>query len=444
MILTIHRGTHEIGGSCVQVQAQGKSILLDFGMPLVNKDREPFDNSVMKASPEELIKKKLIPDIPGLYEDYADTNVIGILFSHAHMDHTGLAGKVNKTIPMYMTQGAKAILDTSRHFLPNVPKFCNTVVVNTRFWPIRIGPFSVTFYPVDHSTPDAVAFLVEADGKRIFYTGDLRAHGINRNTFEKLVAKPPHSVDAMLMEGSTIGRDPDADDFPDETGVEERMKKEFLKAADNLVLVFSSPQNLDRLISVYNAARNAGRELVIDYYTVYLLNALQNLERFVPSPFSPSIRVINQDRYAKAAIRAYKKPLVDAIRESSHHIEPTEIYDNLGKFVMFTRENQLLHYFLHAMPEPLSVHLVYSLWGGYAKGGDSRFQQFLRDFGLHNFSFIHTSGHARVKDLVRLVEAVKPRALVPIHTFEPESYVDFSDRIHILEDGKSLDINLVS
>ena len=30
----IHRGCHEIGGNCVEVEVQGKRIVLDIGLPL--------------------------------------------------------------------------------------------------------------------------------------------------------------------------------------------------------------------------------------------------------------------------------------------------------------------------------------------------------------------------------------------------------------------------
>ena len=34
MTLTIHRGTHEIGGSCVEICSDKTKILIDLGMPL--------------------------------------------------------------------------------------------------------------------------------------------------------------------------------------------------------------------------------------------------------------------------------------------------------------------------------------------------------------------------------------------------------------------------
>jgi ribonuclease J len=42
---------------------------------------------------------------------------------------------------------------------------------------VDVGPFSITPIPVDHSAFDAVAYRIQAEGKHILYTGDLRAHG---------------------------------------------------------------------------------------------------------------------------------------------------------------------------------------------------------------------------------------------------------------------------
>ena len=43
MKFKIHRGTKEIGGSCVEVWTESTRILLDFGMPLVEKEGKEFN-----------------------------------------------------------------------------------------------------------------------------------------------------------------------------------------------------------------------------------------------------------------------------------------------------------------------------------------------------------------------------------------------------------------
>ncbi len=41
MTLTIHRGTHEIGGSCVELRTAEAKIFIDFGLPLDYDKRTP-------------------------------------------------------------------------------------------------------------------------------------------------------------------------------------------------------------------------------------------------------------------------------------------------------------------------------------------------------------------------------------------------------------------
>lgn len=55
MQLIIHRGTQEIGGSCVELKTTNSRILFDFGMPLVSSNNERFDSNTLEGkTPEEL------------------------------------------------------------------------------------------------------------------------------------------------------------------------------------------------------------------------------------------------------------------------------------------------------------------------------------------------------------------------------------------------------
>jgi ribonuclease J len=68
MKIIIHRGTHEIGGSCVEIQSKKSRILIDIGMPLVKKDGDRFNFKEYKNTPgPELVKEKVLPDISGIY-----------------------------------------------------------------------------------------------------------------------------------------------------------------------------------------------------------------------------------------------------------------------------------------------------------------------------------------------------------------------------------------
>lgn len=81
--------------------------------------------------------------------------------------------------------------------------------------PFDVGPFRITPYHNDHSAFDAYSLLVEADGRRLFYSGDIRGHGRKAGIFDELLRKPPRAVDVLLMEGTNVRPDTGAG-TPDE------------------------------------------------------------------------------------------------------------------------------------------------------------------------------------------------------------------------------------
>jgi len=96
----IHRGTKEIGGSCVEIWTDSTRIVVDFEMPLVNSDKTPFDSRAIKnLSVKELISKGVLPDIKGFYEKPENT---ALILSHAHQDHFGLIKYVNEKCKIYL------------------------------------------------------------------------------------------------------------------------------------------------------------------------------------------------------------------------------------------------------------------------------------------------------------------------------------------------------
>lgn len=74
MRVRIHRGAHEVGGSCVEVESTvGDRLVLDVGAPLLTIEGD----------------EPQVPAVRGLIE--ADPALKGIVITHAHQDHWGVA-----------------------------------------------------------------------------------------------------------------------------------------------------------------------------------------------------------------------------------------------------------------------------------------------------------------------------------------------------------------
>ncbi len=155
--------------------------------------------------------------------------------------------------------------------------------------PITIGDMSVTAFDVDHSVFGACSLLIEADGKRVLYSGDLRLHGRKPGMTQRLVRHiSDNPIDVLVMEGTHVGSDRPAG--MTEAELEDALARLFSRAA-SLVLGFFSPQNLDRLVSFYRAARRSGRAFVVDRYAAAVMHLLHPDVR-IPKPASAAgIRV---------------------------------------------------------------------------------------------------------------------------------------------------------
>ncbi|MBN1354545.1 MAG: MBL fold metallo-hydrolase [Candidatus Omnitrophica bacterium] len=430
MQLIIHRGTKEIGGSCVELQAAKTRILIDFGMPLVDEKREPFDTSILRGkSIAQLKESNLLPDVKGLYQD-EPKGIDAILISHSHQDHYGLLDYASPNIPLYMSQGVKGMIEVSNIFIHNKLGKLNAKVVKP--WKsFKIGDFTIIPYLVDHSGPDALAFLVEADAKRVYYSGDFRSHGRKSIVFENMLKNPPKDIDYLLLEGSMLGREGQL--YKDESSVEQRMK-EILRETKNVVFLSCSSQNIDRLVSAYRACLQTGRTFVIDLYTAFILSKLRKVSKGIPQYNSDNIRIKFWKAHADSLNKAGYRDLLYVYNKRK--IELLEIDEKKEKILMLVRDNSVFPRTLKELSDIKGAKLVYSMYEKYLT------DEFKTKCGRKGIEIehVHTSGHATVDNLQAFASALNPKTTIPIHTFEPEKYKELFKNIEVLKDGQVFDI----
>jgi ribonuclease J len=409
--LCVHRGTSEIGGNCIEVEAAGKSILLDLGMPLMG-DVSPAD---------------AMPPVPGL-TDGTNPDLLAVVISHPHADHYGLASEAHPNIPVYIGAEAHKLLRAAVAFTPFGVEFPNAVHYR-HGQPLEIGPFRLTPYLVDHSAFDAHALLVEADGKRLFYSGDLRGHGWKSRRFDDLVTNGPANVDLMLLEGTTLGRE---GDHRSETEAElvERIAASIAETRGMVLAAFAG-QNIDRFVTFFKAARRARRSFVVDLYLAHLLRALGR--KSLPDPTSGALRVYLPRWHKMKIVRDGRFDLVEPYR--ARRIYPSELRRRQGNLVMCFR-NSIMHELTNAKCLG-GARLIYSLWPGYLERSEPDVRSWCSGNGIE-FEVIHTSGHADAHDLHRLVEGINPWRLVPIHTLAADRYPTANSEILHLADGEWL------
>jgi ribonuclease J len=409
MKVTIHKGSHEIGGTCIQLSSGKTSLLLDAGLPL-SADSKPVDLSHL--------------------------SVDALLVSHPHQDHFGLMATLPPGTPVYIGKLAHSLIDSTRVFLGE-DRYALNFHDFSAWRPFTVGDFTITPYLVDHSAADAYAFLIEAEGKRLFYSGDLRSHGRKGILFENLVKRPIRNLDLFFLEGTMLHRNNDL--FPDEMAVEDTIF-ETIRRQKNISFLLSSSQNIDRVVSAYRACKRAHKFLVVDIYTAWVLEKVQMVSSSSPCLKRPEIRV-----YAKGSQYERLKADPDYFGDFSkrlfrRRVMPEELRKTPEAFLYFGKMSSfpLIDEFKNTAAP---VNVIYSQWLGYLDGshtnyfGSDRISAYRRDPAV-NFIYAHTSGHATVEDLKTLADALKPRRLVPIHTEYGEDFSQIFANVTPLNDGE--------
>lgn len=380
MEINIIRGQNQIGGSIIEISSKNAKIILDIGSNLDDK-------------------KIIVPEIEGLFK--GESKYDGVLISHYHGDHIGLATKILPEISIYMGEKSYEIHKVSNEYIgKEYLKEPKTFKTEEEF---LIGDIKIIPYLCDHSAFDSYMFLLDCEGKKILYTGDFRSNG--RKSFEPLLRKLP-KVDVLITEGTNLSNDK----IRKRNLTEKELEKkgiEILEGKNRPIFVLMPATNIDRIVTFYKIANPTKRLFLLDTYAGLITDTVGGN---IPNPRTFSnVRMFltNQNKYK--ILENYPK----------NKIGRKGIVNS--NFMMCIRSS--MKQYLEKYPEEFSFEgctLFYSMWEGYKKEKNTKeFLEFMEEKGVKIIS-LHTSGHADEKDFDKLIKKVEPKIIIPVHTENSE------------------------
>ncbi|MEI8203046.1 MAG: MBL fold metallo-hydrolase [Bacteroidota bacterium] len=416
MKIIVHRGTNQIGGSCIEIKTEQTRIIFDVGEELpdiFNPQRE---------------KKLLVVD--DLFKDSSTTNrkIDGIIISHNHGDHIGLIDSTKEDIPIFIGKVSAEIHNTISNFISERGKIkvCQYLEHEKSF---KINDITITPYLVDHSAFDSYAFMIENNGEKILYTGDFRRHGVKGKLSEWFYKNPKtFKPNVLLIEGTNLYKD----EFVAETEIELSNRVEgFMKSTKGNVFVLQSAVNIDRLVQIYKAAKHTNRLLLVDVFTA---NILAQLPDTIPNPITfKDVKVFYPIFLTKRIFDENKNHL--AYKFAKYKLDNSEL-KNRTDLCVLVRENMLFDIKIKKRINVLGAGVIYSKWEGYKI--ENKVKTFLEFFDENNCTTesFHTSGHADTNTIKDFIASCQPKKIIPVHTETPRKYVELFGNIVVeLSDG---------
>lgn len=394
MNIKIHRGLDQIGGCITEIWTETSRVFIDFGqnLPGIGEQTTPEQDEAL---------------VHGIISQNIKDNQ-AVIYSHAHEDHVGLFNYIPDDIPQYIGEGAKEILLAKNLYLLEGAKlkgidpreFEKKRVKLESFltWkksdkspnPIIIGDIKITPYFCCHSMYDSYMFLIEADGQRIWHTGDYRQHGYLGEKLFEFLGYYAKDIDILITEGTMLNRE---DNCVHERELSTKMS--LVMQEYKYVFVLASSTDIERLATIKNAASTAKKKMYINsgfmYATMKIFTKRESRKSHGLFSFYPEFYSKDSD--------------LDKLRNDG--------------FVLISGPSKLgdVKKMIEKLPSSETI-LIYSSWDGYYKipeqiEANPKYKEFRDAFS--NVVDIHTSGHADRSTIKKVIETINPKKVICIH-----------------------------
>lgn len=459
--LTVLGGAGEVGGNKIVLEDGDRRLLLDFGISFTRRGQffEEYLAPRPAAGLADLLVTGVLPAERGLYRldllaiggpgvpaPHTEPAVGALLLSHSHLDHAGHLGLLDARIPTYCSAASHGVLSVLQglrgrafewEFLDFLqrPAFRDLrVTVSRRFELVEgeftAGGFSCRALPVDHSIPGSLAFLVRTSRGNVLYTGDLRFHGPDAADSEAMLdAARREGVWLLVTEGTRL-------DVLDQRTEDDVYRECIAAVAETAgpVLADIAPRDVARMRTFLRIARESGRALVITTRDAYLLETLRDLDPRVPDLRREPILVLKERRqtgtYSDRDYQRWERRVL--ARPSARTADELRPMRDRCLLALGVWDVQNL-VDIGAGEDALYIRSASEAYTEEQAADERRMRNWLDLLGVRRHLHSHASGHASQPDLVRLVRALGPEVLVPVHTEVPGLWRDLIPEVAVVE-----------
>ena len=375
-------GVGQIGMNFYLYGTQGKWIIVDLGITFGNSEETPGIDIIL-PNPEFVKKNK--------------KNLLGIIITHAHMDHIGAVGHLWPQLqcPVYATPFAAAVLKRNLKELKIKPNFLRNITLDSNF---KLGPFEIDVISTTHSIPEPNALGIKTKFGNILHTGDwkidprpLVGRNFNQRKLESFGKKGVLAIVSDSTNSNVEGH----------SGSEEKLREsliKIIKRTRNRIAITSFSSNLARLETFAHIANESGKAAALcgrSLWTMY--------KAALDSGYLKNIKPFLDEREAME----YPREQILLICTGSQG-EPRAALSRIANDMhqnIFLEEGDTVIFSSKVIPgNERSITKV---------------QNDLKERNIHvvteSDEFVHVSGHPHIEELKKMYNWIKPEIVIPVH-----------------------------
>ncbi|MCD8317274.1 MAG: ribonuclease J [Eggerthellaceae bacterium] len=412
-------GLDAIGKNMTVLECEGDMILDDAGLMFPDDDHPGID--------------LILPDYTYVLEN--SDKLRGIIITHGHEDHTGslpyLLKDLDREVPIYATKLTLGLIQgkLDEHGIKNA-----RLVEIKPGEEIKLGCFTVDFFAVNHSIPDAVGVFFKCPAGNVLHMGDFKLDqtpidGVHTD-YAALARFGQEGVDLMLSD-STNALNTNFTPSEAEVG---KVLNQIVSQAKGRVIVAAFASHIHRMQQICDAAIANGRKVVVTGRSMIQNTDIARKLGYLDIDDSNLIdayelKDLPPEKVVIMCTGSQGEPLSALSRIANGEHKTIDIDD--GDTVIIS-----------ASPVPGNEKAVTRVINTLAKIGADVYDK--------TRAPVHVSGHAGAEELKIVLTMVKPKAFMPVHgeashlrahALLAQDIGVPEDQIFVLENGDALQLS---
>ena len=378
-------GCEEVGRNMTVFEYGKDIVILDMGLQFPEEDM-PGINYVIPNT--EYLKGK-------------EKQIKAVVFSHGHMDHIGAAPILLEKLHNPTIIGRPFTLDMVKFrmedYAKGSTKKVKCVYIKNVEETVKLGAFTLKFFPVDHAIMDAVGVILETPSGTVIHPGDwMMEHdplGKNKINYAQLGKLPKPTVLMLESLGSTNTKTPVT-----EKEMFDNLRR-IIEEAPGRVIIATFSSQIERIKQIIEYATKNNKKVALDGFSIKMgMELAKNLGYVNPKPGT----LIPID---KANDHPDNKVIILVTgAQGEENAALSRIVNNDHRFIKIKKKDTVV----------FSSSVVPGNERSVQRLKDEIYR--LSDNVIHSeIMNVHISGHSNREDIKKIIKEIKPTYFIPVY-----------------------------
>jgi len=378
-------GCEEVGRNMTVFEYGIDIVILDMGIQFPEEDMHGINY--------------VIPNIA--YLKGKEKNIKAVIFSHGHMDHIGAANILLEKLGNPQIIGRPFTLEMIKYRMEDYSKGSSkkirTIYVKNIKEEIKLGPFKLGFFPVDHTIMDAVGITLTTPAGTVIHPGDwMIEHGpIGRKKLKYNQLAKLNKPTILMLEsiGATNSKKPVT-----EKEMFNNLERLIREAPGRTIIATFSSQ-LESIKQIIEYASTVNKKVALDGFSIKIgIEIAKNLgymkiEKGVLVP----INKISDYPDKKVVV------LCTGAQGEENAVLPRIVEGN-HKFISIKKIDTII---FSSSVIPGNERTIQRLKDKLYRLSDNVIHSDIMD--------VHTSGHSNIKDIEEIIRQINPSYFIPVY-----------------------------